>query len=592
MSATAPRPAAAVVAAYDAAFRDTMRVAAADADTPAVVAQAAEALPRAARALLDQLLLAAPVGEPLPERLRDRIARDGLPLWQAALLLPRVYGAGEGAIHPQHYAGSCRLNPAAASVPLTTPLPRVSASPSFAPADARWDAVVVAALLEGSPGQLTQDGALRRDVEKRICTSLGGDEPRWTLALRLARATGLARAAGGRLHGLPEAHPRPISDLASLVGDPLGSAVAAFLLRLVDDAWIATADILALLRGPGRETFFSPVADGYPQRAESFDENGFALVEAPALALALDVLHRVGAIDAQRSADGVTALRRPHPPSPGPGGFMLTPNAEILVHVAEARRDDYGRLCRLAPYVDGDALRRHRLTREGVGAELGAGHRDTHDWLLQHSRTGLPPNVADQVREWQRSATRVTIVTGVDIVEEPSGRLRVAAPSDRGRTFDYTQRPRARFFVQGNKLIVPEAWDPLDVRATLARVGRYAGRDGDTHVYEPELRRHAAPASLLNRLREYHGGELPGELETLVLAGSGLHPVTGEEAVLVKLPHAAASALRRDRVAGPLLRRTLGPDESVVARADLPALVARLAQLGVDWDGPSPSSVD
>ncbi len=569
-----------------------MVVRGAQVEDPAALATAAERLPPAARALLDQLILAAPVGDALPDRLRDRIARDGLSLWQAALLLPRVYGTSGGAIHPQHYAGSCRLNPAAVGVSLSAPLPRVDATPSFAPADARWDAVVVAAMLEGSPGQLTQDGALRRDVEKRICTGLGDDEGRWSLALRLARATGLVRAAGGRLHGLPEAHPRPVANLASLADDALGGAVATLVLRLADDRWIATADLERLLRGPGRETFFSPVANGYPQRAEGFDDAGFSQVEAPALAQALDVLHRVGAIDAHRSADGVTAFRRPQPMPPGPGGFILTPNAEILVHVAEARREDYGRLCRLAPYADGDALRRHRLSREGVCAELGAGHRDTHDWLTTLSRTGLPANVADQVREWQRSATRVTIVTGVDILEDATGRLRVATATDAGRTIDYTQRPRARFFAQGNRLVVPDGWDPLDVRATLARLGRYVGQDVDAHVYEPELRKHAAPATLLNRLRDYHGGELPGELETLVLAGSGLQPVTGAEAVVVKLPHAAASALRRDRVAGPMLRRTLSPDESVVALGDLARLVARLAQLGLDWDGPAPPPDD
>ncbi|MBM4390270.1 MAG: hypothetical protein FJ090_04040 [Deltaproteobacteria bacterium] len=587
MSHPSPPPAARVVGAYDPAFRATMSIGPAEVETPEAVEGIARTMPAPARLLLDQLLIVVPPGDPLPERLRDRIARDGLPLWQAGLLLPRVYGGTEGGIHPQHYAGSCRLNPAAANVGLSQPLSEADARPSFAPADARWDAAVVAASLEQSPGQLTQDGSLRRDVEKRLCTQWGPDEARWGLALRLARATGLARAAAGRLHGLPEAHPRPITDLPSLVGDALGTAVAALVLRLCRDTWIAASDLLALLGGAGRETFFSPVAGGYPQHAEAFDDEGFDRVEAPAVARALDTLHRVGAIDAARDASGVTAFRRAPARPPGPGGFILTPNGEILVHVAEARREDYGRLCRLAPFVDGDSLRRHRLSREGVCAELTAGHRDTHEWIARHSRTGLAPNVADQVREWRRSATRITIVTGVDVLEDEQGKLRVAVPSDTGRVIDYTTRPRARFFSQGSRLVVPGGWDPLNLRATLARVGRYLGRDGDAHAYEPELRPHAAPATLLNRLREYHGGDLPGDVETLVLAGAGLHPVTGEDAVLVRLPHAVSSALRRDRIAGPLLRRGLGADECVVARSDLAALVTRLRQLGVEYEGPT-----
>ncbi len=586
MSHPSPPPAARVVGAYDPAFRASMSITASEAESPEALLRVATALPTAARLLLDQLLLVVPPGDPLPERLRDRIARDGLALWQGALLLPRVYGGTEGGIHPQHYAGSCRLNPAAAGIGLSRPLVEADARPSFPPADARWDAVVVAAALEQGPGQLTQDGSLRRDVEKRLCTQWGADEARWALALRLARATGLARAAAGRLHGLPEAHPRPLADLPGLVGDPLGAAAAALVLRLCRDTWLAAPDLVELLRGPGRETLFSPVANGYPQRAEVFDDEGFSRVEAPALARALDTLHRVGAIDAARDADGVTAFRRAQPRPPGTSGFILTPNGELLVHVAEARREDYGRLCRLAPFVDGDSLRRHRLGREGVCAELTSGHRDTLEWLAAGSRTGLAPNVADQVREWQRSASRITIVTGVDVVEDEAGKLRIASVSDTGRTIDYTTRPRARFFSQGSRLIVPDGWDPLDLRATLSRVGRYLGRDGDAHAYEPELRRHAAPASLLNRLREYHGGDLPGDLETLVLAGSGLHPVTGEDAVLVRLPHAVSSALRRDRIAGPLLRRSLGADECVVARSDLPELAARLRQLGMEYEGP------
>jgi hypothetical protein len=150
---------------------------------------------------------------------------------------------------------------------------------------------------------------------------------------------------------------------------------------------------------------------------------------------------------------------------------------------------------------------------------------------------------------------------------------------------DYTTKPRSRFVAYHGKLVVPDGWDALDVRATLTRVGEYVGREADTRVWEPALRKHPNPAGLLARLREFHGGDLPGDLETLVLAGGGLTPAHAVDAVILRLPPEVAPALRRDRVAGPLLRRTLGPDECVVARADLPVLRARLQALGVGWEG-------
>lgn len=562
-----------------------MTVAFENVESPEALRAAADALPDASRLLLDQLMLVAAVGEPIPDRLRDRVAKDGLPLFHAALLLPRASADREGSIHPQHYAGACRLNPACQAIPLLTPAPSVQAIPSFPPSDARWDAVVLAAAFEQTPGTLTQDGALRRDVERRLVSGYGNDEVRWGLALRVARASGLVRAVAGRLVGLPEASARTVADPAQLAETPLGSAAASMILRMMDTEWTDVAWLTTTLATVGRECFFSPLRGLYSGRTEAFDSAGFQDVELPAFHAALDMLHRVGAIDAARDATGISAFRKPTSRPASDGKFMLTPDGAVLVHVAESRLSEYGRLCRLAPFVDGDSLRRHHLTREGAAAELGAGHRDTLEFLAERSRTGLAPNVGDQLSEWLRAATRITVVTGVDIVEEPDGKLRVATAADVGRGLDYTTKPRARFFSEGGRLVVPELWDPLDLRATLLRVARYVGRENDTHVYEAELRHHKQPTALLARLRDYYGGELPGELETMVLAGSGLEPASVEEAAIVRLPAAAASALRRDRVLGPLLKRVLSADESVVSASDLPAIRSRLLALGMGIAG-------
>jgi hypothetical protein len=578
-------PASRLVAAYDPAFRTGMGVAAAGADEPATMAAAVERLPAPDRELLDLLLLVAPAGDPLPDRLRDRIARHSGALWAEAILLPRATAWQEGHLHPQHYAGSCRLNPAVAAVDFSHPRARGPDAPAaFPPADARWDAIVFAAALESSPAALTVDGTIRRDVERRLYTQLGGDEPRWALALRYARAVGLVRTHDQRLVGQPEARMRPLADVSSLLQGGLGSAAAALVLRLADGAWTSVAWLESLLAGPGREAFYSPRGKLYPNRPERFDDAGWREVEWPEVVRALDVLHRVGAIDALRDHEAVTAFRAVQPRPPPIGGFLLTPAGEVLCHVAELRLEPYGRLARMAPFVQGDALRRHQLSRDGVAAELGAGHRDTLEFLREHSRTGVSPNIVDQLREWQRSASRLTVLTGVDIVEE-GGRFRVALPGDTGRVVDYAQRPRARFIAIEDRLLVPDGWDPLDVRALLDRVARPLGRDGDAWVWRAERRPHADPGALLARLRGYHGGDLPAELELLVLAGAALPPVVAADAVLLTLPDVATGPLRRDRVAGPLLRRVLPTGEIVVARSDVPTLMARVAALGLAWTG-------
>jgi hypothetical protein len=254
----------------------------------------------------------------------------------------------------------------------------------------------------------------------------------------------------------------------------------------------------------------------------------------------------------------------------------------------------------MAPYVEGVRMHRHRLTREGVSADLSAGHPDPEAFLAGISRTGVPHTVADSLREWQRSASQIVVRTGVDVLEDDAGVFRAVphgSPPAGARVIDYALPPRARFLAElpaagtadaalpAGRLRVPEGWDPLTLRALLARVARAQGMEGTDRVYLPELRPHADPEALLAALRLAYGGELPGELETLVRAGARPTSVTGVPALLVRLPEILAPALRRDRVAGPLLRRAVNDTESLVPLEDVPSLRARLEALGVGWDG-------
>lgn len=576
-----------LVESYEPAFKVTLTVPPEAADEVDALTAAAATLPEEGARLLETLALVGVVGEPVPERLRPAIERDGISLWRAALLLPRTSPQVGVGIHPLRYAGSCRLNPALRGwLPPGCPPVVEEATASFPPSDARFDAIVVAALLEGQPGQLTQDGALRKDVERRLFTTLGGDPARWALALQAARLTGLVRASEGRLRGYPEAVPRPLSDPGSLFGEGVQGAACALLLRLLrGERWIDVPALLDRLRVRARQVLYSPADDRYPDRDLPFDDAGWDAVEGPVFHGVLDTLHRAGVIDAARVGADIRAVRRAGPRPSFQQGFLLTPDNDILVHVGELSPSEYGRLARLAPFVDGERVHRHRLSREGVAADLAAGNRDTLDFLARHSRTGLPPSTADSIREWQRSATRIVVLTGVDVEEDDEGNLRFATGRPAAREIDYGKTPRARFLYRRGRIAVPDGWDPLTVRSVVTRIARYAGREGEDRVYVPELRRHAEPQVLLERLREHYGGELPGEIETLVLSGSDLPAVRSERAWIVHLPPLVAAALRRDWVAGPLLRRAVTLEEIVVAEEDLPTLRARCAALGLKWEG-------
>jgi hypothetical protein len=188
--------------------------------------------------------------------------------------------------------------------------------------------------------------------------------------MALAMASGLARPAAGALHGFPESRPRPVTDPAALVDDEGPRAAAGALLRIVRRDWVSLPRLSEALRQR------CPVVFAADQGLTWADR------ELVWLRRAADVLHRVGVLEGERGPEGLLAVRRAGPGSARSPGFLLTPDREILVAPGELHSADYGRLCRLAPYVDGDVLHRHRLTREGLAADLAAGHDDAAAWLL------------------------------------------------------------------------------------------------------------------------------------------------------------------------------------------------------------------
>jgi hypothetical protein len=556
---------------------------------PAACLSRANTLPEKARDLLDTLLLAHEAGTAVAQRFRPRIESAGEALWAAALLLPQVRPSKGVTVDPRHYAASCRTSPhLSARVPFVGLLPRKDAETlaSLPPADARRDAIIMAALLDRTQPGLTKGGNLRADVEQRLFSTLGDDPHRWSLALQLAKTGGLARPVGDKLLGFPESPLRRIPNPEELL-DPEDRGAAGVLLRAVDGDWLHLEDLLEVLRVHGRWILHSPDADSSDTEsiytdhpAHVFDDMGWATLEAPSLHHAADVLVRLGHLEARQGPEGPTHLRLPVGGNPGAPGFLVTPDLDILVAPGELPLSLYGRLCRLAPYVDGDRAHRHRLCREGIAADISAGHSDAQEFLSEYARFPLPESVVSCLAEWGRSAARVSLWTGVDVLEE-DGVLVRAESTEADRTIEYQGNPTGRFEMEGDDIRVRLGADSLRVRSHLARIATSEGvHDGAWHfTLRPDPV--ADPKSLLASLRTHsEDATVPPQLEAAIWARAGSAGYHAEEALVVHLPENAAEVLQRDPIAGPLLGRMLEGNQSLVNRDHMPALRARLTALG------------
>ncbi len=543
------------------------------------VLSAAQKLDPVASDLLDCIRLAVAPGDPVPDRFRRDIESDGEDLWRLGALVPRVRPSEGGTLDPRYYAGMCRLNDVFAGVPLWPELQEAhpyTAHPP--PSHLRADAIIVAAVLEMAPLRLTQAGVMRRDDHRRFLSSMGEDLGRWSLALAWAQAAGLVRSAGPVLSGYPESKPRPISEPLLLLGEAGVQTAGALLLRVAGTGWVDLGQLSEELEARCPEVL----------AAKTRPRTRWSRREWKWLQSAAAGLHRMGLLEAHLNANGVVGFRASSPWTPGDGGFLLTPDRDILVDPREVSERMYGRLCRAAPYVDGDVMHRHRLTQDGVTADLANGYDDLLEWLERWSRTGVPANVATGIRDWQRSAVRIRLFTGVSVLEDPTRAedrftiLNGPAPAE-ARQLQYRGGPPARFEVVEGVIRVPFGEDALTVRVLADRIGMPVdpGPLGWRWEIAPEAL--DDPADFLNTLRRFHEGPLPGELEAAVLGATGTLTARSEACTMLVLPEAAADALCRDRVAGPLLTRRLDARTCVVLACDIHVLRQRLEWLGFGW---------
>ncbi|MFT5583119.1 MAG: hypothetical protein ACI9VR_000697 [Cognaticolwellia sp.] len=587
----------AIVGAYAAAYRAKMSATAAEIADASHTRDRARELPDESRDALDTLILASPDSGMIDPRFRPLMEEHGEALWQGGLILPRSLPKGAKGVDPTYFAAAARLNPALRRRKpfrerLKEHIQDHELSPTFPPSDARFDAVVLSVAVEANPPKLKQDLGLRKDTLGRLMRELGDDVDRWGLALQLAQATGLCRPAGGVLRGFPESTPRAIGDPSTLLTTDQ-VIPGRLLLQLIGRDWVSFPDLMQVLRTHARQVLHSPNTRGtYEQRpGTNFGQDGWDLIEGPLFLGAAIGLYRARQLDGRQDGEGLQSLRLPEPGPQYEPGFLLTPDLEILVAPEELPSSEYARLARLAPFVEGNRVHRHRLTREGVARDLAAGHEEPAEFLAKYSRTGLPESVRQSLHHWAASAERITLLSGVSILEK-DGVFEVVA-SDKemedARELDYGMRDSpvpAAFRVQdADHMRVPAGQDALTVRAALNQVADLVGQDEAGLLYRINAHALVDVTSHIERLLTFFDGEeLPGALETAILAAQGeLAPVRTEEALILHLPEVLAHAVVRDPVAGPLLERSVAPGQHLVSRASLPKLSERLQRLGIPF---------
>ena len=222
-----------------------------------------------------------------------------------------------------------------------------------------------------------------------------------------------------------------------------------------------------------------------------------------------------------------------------------------------------------------------------MAADISAGHSNAHEFLGQHTRVPLSDSVVSCLKEWGRSASRVSVWTGVDLLEIDGQLTREISEAD--RQIDYQGATVGRFEMDGDLIRVPLGQDSLRVRSRIERVGSPLGIQDGAWTYQIDPSEIADPEPFLDRLRE-HAEDciVPAPVEAAVWAHAGASNFHTEEALVVHIPPQAAEALQRDAIAGPLLGRCVEGNQFLVGRADLPLLKERLTSLGFQEVEPLP----
>ncbi len=288
--------------------------------------------------------------------------------------------------------------------------------------------------------------------------------------------------------------------------------------------------------------------------------------------------------------------------------LTVQPNFEVLAHLDHADASAVWPLACMARRTSSadNRVQTFALTRESVyqALESGLSVDEVRRFLLEHSKTGLPDNVAQSLAEWGRRRETLVLRTGVSVGahardqanpfastprSQPLGEQFLLLPRTTARgvqgclVLDHHGAPRPSWHIDDDGMIqVDEPADSL----SLARLGQFTERAaGAWKITAASVRRaraHGIPAEqLLGWLREYLVNELPAIVETALRNWSSPAGVFLGNLLLLQVPQkqACAAILGSERFR-PLLQGHIPPDWFLVHPGQQAELTRLLSELG------------
>jgi hypothetical protein len=281
--------------------------------------------------------------------------------------------------------------------------------------------------------------------------------------------------------------------------------------------------------------------------------------------------------------------------------LTIQPNHDVVVYLNEAEAGTVWPLAQMAQRTSsGSGLAQtFALTRESVyqALESGLSLEAILRFLTEHSRTGVPANVAQSLTEWGRKREalvfRTEVALGIDLPESPSRATRLgdhfsllsrtAARSLRDypvRDHDDFARPAWRVNEEG-WVSVLEGVDAV----TLARLSQFADRDGSKWKISAASVRRANDRGILAEqilgwLHDHLAYFLPPIVETAIRNWSSPAHVFLGDLLLLQVPQAqACTMILSSRQFRPFLLGQVPPNGFIVRpekRAELEHLLSEL----------------
>lgn len=288
--------------------------------------------------------------------------------------------------------------------------------------------------------------------------------------------------------------------------------------------------------------------------------------------------------------------------------LMVQPNHEVVVYLEAANPKKIWPLALLTRPISstGGPVRTLALTRHSIYAALETGMpaEAIHTFLAEHSKNGLPANVAQSLAEWTQKREALVLRTGITLQVGPGERdekkllhgkrqpvgdhfvlLPPASLPSRQQAFDWTQsiKPKPTWEINEDGLVqVEKGADTV----TLARLSQFADvASGGWRITAASVRRALqrgiSPEQILQWIGAHQRTETPLLVEMAIRNWATRTVIFAGPLVMMQVPQPqACAAIRTSERFRPLLVDYLPPDWFVVHSDKHGEVVQLLQELG------------